>query len=70
MAMVCETCGGTRFCGPCDGRGAFTDLESGEAFECKVCSGYGACPDCDGEGEIEDYPDLAEFEVEGMEMSE
>jgi hypothetical protein len=69
MAMVCETCGGTKFCEPCDGRGEFDDMGAGDVFACEVCDGDGMCVECDGTGEVED-PDQAEFECEEMEVSE
>jgi hypothetical protein len=61
MTMVCDACAGTRFCGPCDGRGEFESVDTGDVFECEVCDGDGVCVECAGTGEIED-PDQIEID--------
>jgi hypothetical protein len=67
MDMVCETCAGTKLCGPCDGRGEFEDGLSRDA--CGACDGDGVCVECDGTGEIAD-PDQIEFEFDEMGVGE
>lgn len=68
--MVCETCAGTRICGPCDGRGEFEDVDSGDVFECEICDGDGVCVECDGTGEIDGPDRIGIDEFDGMGVGE
>jgi hypothetical protein len=50
IGMVCEACGGTGECGPCDGYGTWDFTE--EVIDCGACGGDGVCAECGGTGEI------------------
>jgi hypothetical protein len=47
--MVCEACGGTGECGPCDGYGNWDFPD--EVIDCGACDGDGVCTECGGSGE-------------------
>lgn len=47
--MVCEACGGTGECGPCDGYGMWNFAE--DVVDCGACEGDGVCTECGGTGE-------------------
>lgn len=53
--MVCEACGGTGECGPCDGEGMWDFTE--EVVNCGACDGDGVCTECGGTGEIAETAD-------------
>jgi hypothetical protein len=61
--MVCEACGGTGQCGPCDGYGTWDFPIAGEIVDCEACDGDGTCTDCGGTGEIDADPSDIEFET-------
>jgi hypothetical protein len=49
--MVCEACGGTGECGPCDGYGNWESPDADEVIDCGACDGDGVCAECRGTGD-------------------
>jgi hypothetical protein len=66
--MVCEACGGTGECGPCDGYGSW-DFPDG-AVDCGACVGDGECADCAGSGETSERDEIERDEMTELGVGE
>lgn len=55
--MICDNCGGSGACDPCDGYGTTPDSypNAGDGTDCDICDGTGTCPDCGGTGTNDNY---------------
>jgi len=53
---MCDVCGGSGVCPPCDGHGYTADLDpnTDEHADCELCFGDGRCVGCTGTGEHHD----------------
>lgn len=49
---MCDLCGGSGVCEPCDGNGYTPSPDpSDDSPDCRVCFGSGICVECSGAGE-------------------